>query len=143
MTLRVLIVEDEALIAMDIENVVQQAGHEVVGIASRVSDARALTPLMPDLAFVDLNLKDGLTGRHIAADLVRKHDVTVIFVTANIDQIQFDLCGALGVLPKPFSTEAMTEVIDFAAAIRDQDSHAEIPHCLLTPNSGPLWRQLR
>ena len=74
MTLRVLIVEDEALVAAELEWLVIDAGHEAVGTAVAGDDACDLAEaLRPDLALVDVNLVDGPTGvpaaRRMAASL--------------------------------------------------------------------------
>jgi len=86
MPLKVLIVEDEPIVAHDLKEIAETSGQEVVGLAARVSDARSLAPLKPELALVDLNLKDGATGPHILAALSRE-DVTVVLVTANLQHI--------------------------------------------------------
>lgn len=81
---RVLIVEDEFLIAMDIEDSILQAEEEadVIGIANRLEEAVALGS-RADIAFVDVNLADGQTGPEIGRRLSEDHGVVVIFMTAN------------------------------------------------------------
>lgn len=81
---RVLIVEDEFLIAMDIEDSIMQAEEEanVIGIANRLDQAVALGS-RADIAFVDVNLADGQTGPEIGRRLSEDHGVVVIFMTAN------------------------------------------------------------
>ena len=103
--LAVLIVEDEALLAMDIETMVEDSGHRVVAEAASLPDVEALADsLAPDLAFVDIQLARGTSGldvsRHIRA---RWPGAVIVFVTANPLAIPPDFCGAHGVIPKPFS----------------------------------------
>lgn len=135
MPLRLLIVEDEPVVAMDLEAIAVGAGHEVVGVADRLSDVRALADTQVDVALVDMNLKDGPTGPAIADHLRRKHNVTVVFVTANIEQIPLGFCGAIGAVAKPFTATAIHEVIDFAAVLRKGGHGPYVPETLILPNS--------
>ena len=61
--MRVLIVEDEALIAMALADSLEDAGHEVVGPAATMAEALALCEgAPPELAVLDINLRDGSNG---------------------------------------------------------------------------------
>jgi CheY-like chemotaxis protein len=103
--LRVLIVEDEALLAMDIEAIVEDCGHEVVAEAASLTDVRSLVGLAPpDVAFVDIQLAEGSNGLDVA-DFIHKHwtQTAVVFVTANPKKVPADFAGAHGIIPKPFS----------------------------------------
>jgi response regulator of citrate/malate metabolism len=139
MTLKVLIVEDEPTVAMDLEQIAQRSGHEVVGVARWASDAQALSYLEPELALVDINLKDGPTGPHISSKLARQ-DVTVVLVTANLKQIPLDFCGAIGAVAKPFTDHAIRDVIAYAASLRSHGDTADMPSCIIPANAGPIWR---
>lgn len=102
--MRVLLVEDEALILMQMEMLVEDAGHVVVGTAMRCDEAIALArDLRPDIAFVDLSLCDGGSGLDVAQALRTTTDVMVVFVTANPLRLGDDLAGAAGVIAKPFT----------------------------------------
>ncbi|MDF2975027.1 MAG: response regulator [Microvirga sp.] len=104
-TLRILVVEDEILIALELESLLQDLGHDVVGIAASSKDALSLgRDLKPDLAFVDIHLSDGPTGIDVARHLSSEHGVTVLFMTANAKRIPEDFAGAWGV-------EALTYVM--------------------------------
>jgi DNA-binding NtrC family response regulator len=138
MSLKVLIVEDEPIVAMDLGQIAEEAGHEVVGVVRWASDARALSSLAPELALVDINLMDGPTGPHISSELARR-DVTVVLVTANLQQVPMDFCGAIGVVAKPFTTETIQEVIAYADALRHGDT-VEAPGSLISADRGPIWR---
>ena len=80
---RVLIIEDEPIIAMDIESIVRDLGHEVVGIAvtrdEAVEQARATEP---GLVLADIQLADDSSGIDAVADILREMEVPVIFITA-------------------------------------------------------------
>ena len=65
--LKVLIVEDEALLAMELESLVEEAGHSVVGWATSSAEAKAMVDSTEaDIAFVDIHLTDGPTGVEVA-----------------------------------------------------------------------------
>jgi two-component system, response regulator PdtaR len=102
--LRVLIVEDEALILMQLEALVEDAGHVVAGTAMRVSEAIDLaSAVRPDLALVDLSLCDGGSGLDVARALKQVDGLMVVFITANPLRLGADLDGAAGVIGKPFT----------------------------------------
>ncbi len=114
MTKRVLVVEDEIFVALDIEHMVQQAGFVVSDIAADRDGALAAAP-QSDIALVDLNLRDGATGPGIARSLAKDHGIHVIYVTANPAQIGPDHGSALGVIAKPFRMETIRAALKIAA----------------------------
>ena len=115
--LRILIVEDEILIALELESLLQDLGHEVVGIAASSEDALALgRELKPDLAFVDIHLADGPTGVDVARHLATQHQVTVLFMTANAKRIPEDFAGAWGVIAKPYTERGVREALSYVMA---------------------------
>ena len=139
MTLKVLIVEDEPIVAQDLKDIAEISGHEVIGCAARASDVRSLASLKPELALVDINLKDGATGPHLSATLARD-DVTVVLVTANLQQIPLDFCGAIGAVTKPFTSRSIKEVIAYVNDLRGARDDLNMPRSLIAANSGPIWR---
>ena len=80
---RVLIIEDEPIIAMDLEGIVRDLGHDVTGIAvtrdEAVEQARAEEP---GLVLADIQLADDSSGIDAVQDILREIDVPVIFITA-------------------------------------------------------------
>ncbi|MGO4909620.1 response regulator [Pseudorhodobacter sp. W20_MBD10_FR17] len=81
---RVMIIEDEAIIAMDIAAIVREMGHEVTGIASTRTEATALAAQeKPDLILADIQLADKSSGIDAVNDILAKFDaIPVIFITA-------------------------------------------------------------
>jgi DNA-binding response OmpR family regulator len=115
--LRILIVEDEFLIALELESLLQDAGHDVVGIAASSEEAKALgRDCKPDLAFVDIHLADGLTGVDVARSLSDEHNITVLFMTANAKRIPEDFAGARGVIAKPYTERGVREALAYVMA---------------------------
>ncbi len=140
MSLKVLIVEDEPIVAYDLEGIAEASGHQVVGLAAQVSDVRSLAALKPELALVDINLRDGPTGPHISAELARD-DITVVLVTANLQQIPVNFCGAIGAVAKPFTSRSITEVMSYVEGLRGDGGSVEPPPALIAAGEGPIWRQ--
>ncbi|MFK0385782.1 response regulator [Rhizobium sp. RM] len=115
---KVLIVEDEFLIAMDIEDSILQAEDDadVIGIANRLDQAVALGR-DADIAFVDVNLADGQTGPEIAKRL-SDDGVIVIFMTAN-PEVVVNLGIGAGVITKPVPFDAVEQCLAYAVAKRN------------------------
>ncbi|KLE34030.1 response regulator [Aurantiacibacter luteus] len=109
--MRALIVEDELLTALHLEAELQTLAVQSVGIACDRREALALATSAPDVAFVDVNLRDGPTGPAIAQALAALN-VEVFYVTANPSQIPEEDRAPGRVVPKPFS------VSDLVAALR-------------------------
>ncbi|MBN9510077.1 MAG: response regulator [Alphaproteobacteria bacterium] len=100
----VLIIEDEPIIAMDIEELVRNCGHRVVGVAASETEAVTLAERhRPGLILADINLGAGGDGTSAVARIVRNHQVPVIFVTAYPERL---LTGTVVepafVITKPF-----------------------------------------
>jgi len=109
----VLIVEDEILVALQIEDILSDAGHHVIGI---IPDNAALGDLRdaPQVALVDLNLRDGPTGPSIARKLSEVFGTKIVYVTANPSMIGEPPPTAIGVIQKPFSQAAILASISCA-----------------------------
>ncbi len=119
--LRILIVEDQAILAMELEHVLTDAGHVVVGCAMDQVEALSLAEhAPPDVALVDVNLRDGPTGPDVARALVAAHQSVVVFLTANPEQIPEGFSGAIGALTKPFDDQTIRAVVAFAARFRQE-----------------------
>jgi DNA-directed RNA polymerase specialized sigma24 family protein/CheY-like chemotaxis protein len=113
---RVLIIEDEPLIAMDIENMVAEIGHEVVGIATTRSEATELAAkTLPGLVLADVQLADGSSGIDAVNDILKSVNVPVIFITAYPERL---LTGERAeptfLVTKPFKPEMVKAIISQA-----------------------------
>lgn len=112
---KILIVEDEFLVALQLEDILLDNGYAVLGT---VPDTAALAKVgeAPDVALVDLNLRDGLTGPAIARALAGRFGSRVIYVTANPAQIDMPAETAVGVVQKPFSPRAILAAVTYAVS---------------------------
>jgi two-component system, response regulator PdtaR len=115
---KVLIVEDEFLVAMNLENTLKALGYETVGIAPDSHTAYGLAEHRPDIALVDVNLRDGETGPEIGARLAQDFGTSVLFVTANPRQLNDGISGTLGVMQKPYDDEGMSAALEFLVSHR-------------------------
>lgn len=104
--LRVLIVEDEPLIAMDLEMVFEDAGHEVVGTARTADHAVAMARAQaPSLVIIDLNLADGTSGVDAARRIRLFSGVAIAFASGNLDAAQREELAVfepVAAMPKPY-----------------------------------------
>lgn len=129
MTARILIVEDEMLVAMELESILEDLGHEPVGIAPDLTAAERLAQTELDLALVDLNLRDGLTGPEIGKRLSAR-GVSVLFITANPRVLEDGVAGTIGVLTKPTDEATVRAAVDYALKVRSGAQDVDPPAAL-------------
>ncbi len=112
--LEVLIVEDEILLATELGFLVQESGCRDVGHAMSADEAVELAAsLRPDLALVDVHLRDGPTGVDVARKIVDDCGGVVLFMTANVKRLPADFAGACGVIGKPYSEVGVKRALAF------------------------------
>ena len=115
MTARILIIEDEALVAMELRFVLEDLGHEVVATVAAAAEARRIVRETDvDLALVDIHLSDGPTGVALGRELGQELGVTVLFMTANPGMVREGVAGTIGVLSKPTDEHAVQTAVDYA-----------------------------
>ena len=79
MAIKILIIEDEILLAKDIEQSLLSAGYQVVGIASNHKKAKQILSIdIPDLILCDINLRSKKTGIELITEIKRTHQLSVI-----------------------------------------------------------------
>ncbi|MFB2550838.1 response regulator [Ensifer soli] len=111
--MRILIVEDEMLLAMELESEVEAAGHEVVDVAGDSREAiRLIDAESPDFAFVDIQLIDGPTGIAVGRHLAGR-GIPYVFVSGNLKRIPEDFAGALGAIEKPYTVNGLQNALSF------------------------------
>ena len=112
---RIFIVEDDPIIASDLEGVIIELGYIVCGIAHEPFDAKKrIEQLVPDLILLDINLNSAIDGIDLAT-LVKKNGVNVIFISAFTDKITFDrvkLLSPLGYIIKPYTEKDIEITLD-------------------------------
>ncbi|HZV85697.1 MAG TPA: response regulator [Brevundimonas sp.] len=115
MPARILIIEDEALVALELRFVLEDLGYEIAGMAADACTARKLVQEQDvDLALVDIHLSDGPTGIDLGRELGQELGVTVLFMTANPGMLRQGVAGTIGVLSKPSDERAVQTAVDYA-----------------------------
>jgi two-component system, response regulator PdtaR len=111
----ILIVEDDYLVAVQMEAALMEAGLESVGIATTAEEAIELAASQhPALAVIDIRLASARDGIDAAIVLLREHGIRCIFATAHQDvhtQSRAALASPLGWLQKPYSMESLVQIV--------------------------------
>jgi DNA-directed RNA polymerase specialized sigma24 family protein len=112
----VLVIEDEPLIAMDIEDIVTRLGHQVAGIARTRKEAVQLAGAKrPGIVLADIQLADGSSGIDAVNDLLKMFEIPVIFVTAYPERLLTgDRPEPAFLITKPFVPEMVKAMISQA-----------------------------
>ncbi len=117
---KILIVEDEMVIAADISMMLERIGYEITGITPRGEDAlNSIESTLPDLVLMDIALKGALDGVETARFIVERHQIPVIFLTANVDDATFARAKTTrpyAFLSKPFEPADLQRAIELALA---------------------------
>ena len=119
---KVLIVEDEPIVAEAMCQFLENAGHEVVGIArDEVSAICETAAERPDLVLMDIRLAGAGDGIEAARKIRADYPVNVVFVTAHADHITRTRAAAIqpaGFVTKPYSARQLLEVVSTAGTHR-------------------------
>jgi two-component system, response regulator PdtaR len=126
--MKILIVEDNALVALDLEQQITDAGHTVVGVAGTASKAIDLAVKHDaDLALMDVSLADGSCGIDAALVLKERFGIPSIFVTATLPNRPEVRWAGIGHLCKPYSEEEVVAAIHTAEATLRGESPRSMP----------------
>jgi two-component system, cell cycle sensor histidine kinase and response regulator CckA len=115
---RVLVVEDEGLIALDISRRLQAQGHEVLGPASTAEEALALAP-NAEIVLMDIRIDGQRDGIDTALEIRARHHLPVIFLTAHADRSTLERAkqaGPFGYIVKPLGPASLQTGIEMAIA---------------------------
>ena len=121
MKARVLVVEDEAIVQMDLQSRLKRLGYSVVGLAAEGEEAVAkAAELKPDVILMDVQLKGSIDGIEAAQRIRAQLDVPVIFVTAYASTVRPDDAELLRRrVSKPFRTAELEAMI--AEALKERE----------------------
>jgi PAS domain S-box-containing protein len=115
---RILVVEDESIVAKDIQKSLEKLGYEVPATASSAAAAyEKLEQVQPDLVFLDIKLKGEEDGIHIAEHIKEKYNIPVIFLTSYVDQETLDrakVTEPYGYIVKPFNESDLKTTVEMA-----------------------------
>lgn len=145
MALRVVIAEDEAIIRLDLKEILEGEGYEVVGAASRGEEALELIrSLRPDLAILDVKMP-GMDGIEVASAIAPENICPVVILTAFSQRSfveQARDAGVLAYLVKPFQASDLVPAIELARARFQERIVLEAEVSNLTTQSEKMARQL-
>jgi DNA-binding LytR/AlgR family response regulator len=114
--IKILIVEDEMLIAANISLQLNELGYEVTGMVPRGEEALLnIEDNPPDIMLLDINLKGTLDGIETAVAMQKTHDIPVIYLTANTDDAHFNRAKEtrpFGFISKPFKKLDLQRAIE-------------------------------
>ena len=115
---KILIVEDEILVASDIQESLESLGYTVQGMVDTAQKAiDAVENELPDLILMDINLKGEMTGIDAARQITKEHDVPIIYLTANTDMdtvSKAKVALPYGYISKPFTDKDLRTNIEIA-----------------------------
>jgi len=138
---RILIVEDEFAIALDIQQRLERMGYEPVAWVSTYDEAIVkVVELSPDIVLADIQLNQDKDGIETARQIISKFGLPVVFVTAFSDQATFEKALAampMGYVTKPFKDEDLRNNIELALRKHHEntlaDNHAPIANAPENP----------
>jgi len=115
--IRILIVEDEPLIADDLSFILQDEGYEVIGSAIDFDEAKALLKQQPDLVLLDISLDGDEDGIDVAQYINAHHQIPIIFVTSHSDRLTINRVkktNPCAFIVKPFKAGEIASAISIA-----------------------------
>lgn len=124
----ILIIEDEPLIAMDLEALVEGLGHNVTGVArTRTEAVKLATQKQPGLILADIQLADGSSGLDAVNDLLKSFEVPVIFITAYPERfLTGERPEPAFLIAKPFQPANVSAVISQALFFQQSARRREV-----------------
>jgi DNA-binding NarL/FixJ family response regulator len=115
---KILIVEDDSIIALTIEGRLKEFGYNVVGRAATGSDAiKKALELRPDLVLMDIHLKGPVDGIETAETIYGIHNIPVVYLTAFSDEATLERAqktSPFGYIVKPFSDRTLKTTLRLA-----------------------------
>ncbi|MCC6369919.1 MAG: response regulator [Bacteroidia bacterium] len=124
--LNIFIVEDESIVAKDIQNSLTKLGYNVVGSANNGKDAiEKITELMPDLVLMDIMIKGPLNGIEVSEKIKEQMNIPIIFLTAYADEgtlSRAKITEPYGYILKPFKEIDLHSTIEMAVYKHQKDA---------------------
>ncbi|AYL94898.1 sigma 54-interacting response regulator [Mucilaginibacter celer] len=135
---RILIVEDEFIVANDLQFTLEKAGYDVCGIADSVEEARdIIKKYRPQLVLLDIHLQGTLTGIDLAKELAEQ-DIAFVYLSANSNQKILEEAKATnpyGFMVKPFREKDVLVSLQIAQYLHEQNMTVKRNNELMLQNS--------
>lgn len=137
---KILIVEDEVIVAKDIAYYLNELGCDVIGVLIEGEDVLPfLKDDQPDIILMDITLRGQLNGVQTVHLIKEKYDIPIIFLTANTDDVSFDLAKAtkpFAFIEKPFKSKQLVRtvqlLIEQIADSNEESEEEELNHFMLS-----------
>ncbi len=151
---KIMIVDDEVIVAEDLKERLIDLGYEVSAVASTGSEAiTKARESGPDLILMDIQLKGDMDGIEAAEEIKRRFDISVVYLTAYSDQATLDrakVTTPFGYLIKPFAERELHSTIEMALYKQKVDKEVKILRGMLPICAGcksirddeGYWKQL-
>jgi PAS domain S-box-containing protein len=127
--IKILVVEDESIVAKDIQNTLIRLGYDVPATASNaVSAFQKLDDIRPNLVFLDIKLKGDIDGIQIAEKIKQNYDIPVIFLTSFVDKGTLDrakVTEPYGYIVKPFNESDLQTTVEMALYKFEKDKETK------------------
>lgn len=125
MVCKILIVEDEPLIALDIKRRLLRLSYEVAAITNSAETAlAAVAQFQPDLVLMDIQIEGDINGIQTAAQIRTQYRIPIVFLTAHADQVTLNQAKAtqpFGYIVKPFENHDLSTAIEIALSRHQAD----------------------
>jgi two-component system, response regulator PdtaR len=129
-SMKILIVEDEVILALSMDEALSDSGHEVVGLARDIAGATKIAAAeKPQLALIDLKLARGASGALLAQYLRERFGIPAIFVSGNPADCKAAGIhgGVLGCLAKPFFPDQLVDAVEVASTMLRRQHPTRVP----------------
>jgi len=125
----VYIVEDESIVAKDIQNCLKKLGYNVLGISNNGPDAiKQIVELEPSIVLMDIMIKGSLTGIDVSEKIKKEYNIPVIFLTAYADEstlAKAKITEPYGYILKPFKEIDLHSTIEMAIYKHKKDTQLQ------------------
>ncbi|WP_341225300.1 LytTR family transcriptional regulator DNA-binding domain-containing protein [uncultured Arcticibacterium sp.] len=129
---KILIVEDEMLIAANISLELTSMGYEIMGIIPRGEEALLhIRETQPDILLLDINLKGKLDGIEVATEMQKDFDIPVVYLTANTDDAHFNRAKETkpyAFISKPFKKRDLKRALELTVVRIESEKQSKISH---------------
>lgn len=126
---KILVVEDEILIAREIEGCLCRLGYEVIGFATKATEAlQQIAALKPDLVLLDIRLQGSVDGISVAEQLRDRFHFPFIYLTAYVDDATLERAKQThpyGYILKPFNQNDLRVAVEMALARHQAEAEAK------------------
>ncbi|MBL7936575.1 MAG: response regulator, partial [Bacteroidia bacterium] len=127
--INVYIVEDESIVAKDIQNSLKKLGYNVLGISNNGADAiKNIVDLEPNIVLMDIMIKGNMTGIDVAEIIKKEYNIPVIFLTAYADEstlAKAKITEPYGYILKPFKEIDLHSTIEMALYKHKKDTEVQ------------------